>query len=199
MEDAKNDPVAQAEIMAKTFNILVNNYLAYFTNVECGGNKDKLDGRLFKGTRENNVIAVVGIDLADVNDICSISFMVVEGEERYFFNKKYMPRIRIDELPKEQRDKYNEWEQKGHLHIHELDYNDQNYIFEDLMAFMTENHILPIAVGYDKWEAIGGGVPEIIKRFNDFCGNISFGIAQTVKGLSNCQLVSYECMGQDGR
>ena len=185
IEDAKNDPVAQAEIMAKTFNLPVNNYLAYFTNKECAGNKEQFDKRLFKGTKANNALAVVGVDLSDVNDICSITFMVVKGEERYFFSKKYMPRIRIDELPKEQRDKYNEWEQKGYLHIHELDYNDQHYVFEDIQQFMEENHILPVAVGYDKWGAVGGGVPEIIKLFSDFYGDIAFGISQTVKGLSN--------------
>ena len=35
IEMSKNDPAQQAELMAKTFNLPVNNYLAYFSNEEC--------------------------------------------------------------------------------------------------------------------------------------------------------------------
>lgn len=163
IEMSKNDPAKQAELMAKTFNLPVNNYLAYFSNEECKGWSEKFDKYLFVGNDERNARCVLGVDLSDVNDICSISFMVVRGEERQYLNQKFMPRHTIESLPKELRDKYAEWELSGQLHVHELDYNDQAYIFEELRKFMSENRILPIAVGYDRWNA-----KELIRLFNDY-------------------------------
>lgn len=180
IEMSKNDPAQQAELMAKTFNLPVNNYLAYFSNEECKGWSDKFDKSLFVGNEERSARCVLGVDLSDVNDICSVSFMVVRGEERQYLNKKFMPRHTIEGLPKELRDKYAEWELSGQLHVHELDYNDQAYIFEELRQFMSENRILPVAVGYDRWNA-----KELIRLINDYYGYICHDIPQTVKSLSN--------------
>lgn len=180
VEACKNDPVKQAELLAKTFGIPVNNYLAYFTNEECKGNKEKFEYGRFIGSEDRNARCILGLDLSDVNDICSASFMVVDGEYRYFISKKYMPRNRVEKLPKEQKDKYFEWESQGYLHLHELDYNNQEYIFNDLRQFMTENKITPILVAYDKWNA-----KEIIGYFDNYYGDISEEIPQTVKILSS--------------
>lgn len=180
IEDAKGDPSKQAELMAKTFNLPVNNYLSFFTNEECKGNAEEFEDERFVGNDERNARCVLGLDLSDVNDICSASFMIVDGDKRLFMNRKYMPRNRIEVLPKEQKEKYLAWEQQGHLIIHELDYNDQEYIFNDLRQFMTERNILPLAVGYDKWNA-----REIVRLFNDYYGDICVIVEQTVKNLSN--------------
>ncbi|EGE54246.1 terminase TerL endonuclease subunit [Streptococcus parauberis] len=180
IESSRNDPAKQAELMAKTFNLPINNYLAYFTNDECKGWIDKFDASLFKGDEDKTARCVLGADLSDVNDICSISFMIVNGEERQYINKKYMPRQTIDSLPRDQQLKYLEWETKGLLHIHELDYNDQRYIFDNLREFMNEQHILPIAVGYDRWNA-----KELVRLFNDYYGDICYDVPQTVKNLSS--------------
>lgn len=179
-EMAKNNPALQAELLAKTFNLPINNYLAYFTNEECQGNKKQFKEEKFVGTDELNVKCILGIDLSDVRDICSISFMVVEGEKRYFYNKKYLPRKTVESLPKEQKDKYLEWEAKGYLHIHEKDFNDQEYIFNDLREYMREHKIFPICVGYDRWCA-----KQIKGLFDDYYGDITVDIPQTVKVLSN--------------
>lgn len=180
IESSRNDPAKQAELMAKTFNLPINNYLAYFTNDECKGWIDKFDRSLFIGNEDRMSRCILGADLSDVNDICSISFMVVNGDERQYINKKYMPRQTIDSLPRDQQLKYLEWEAKGLLHIHELDYNDQRYIFDNLREFMNENHILPIALGYDRWNA-----KELVRLFNDYYGDICYDVPQTVKNLSS--------------
>lgn len=180
IEMSKNDPVAQAEIMAKTFNLPVNNYLAFFTNKECQGNKAKFNPALFEGNDYRNARCILGGDLSDVNDICSITFMVPDGETKHFLNRKYMPRARIEALPKEQRDQYNAWEVKGHLHIHEKDTNEPKYIFNDLREFMAERHILPVAVGLDPW-----GAKEFKDLFEAYYGEIVMYVQQTVKVLSN--------------
>ena len=179
IEMAKNDPAAQAEIMAKTFNLPINNYLAYFTNEECEGNRKQFDLNKFKGDDYRNAKCILGLDLSDVSDICSCSFMVCDGEKRYFYSKKYLPRKTVEQLPKQQREKYEEWESKGLIHLHELDYNRQDYIFSDLKSFMIENKIQPICVGYDKYIS-----REITQLFDDNYGDICVVIPQTVKGLS---------------
>ena len=181
IEMSKDDPVAQAEIIAKTFNLFVNNYLAYFTNEECRGNYKKFEPGRFVGSDDRKARCVLGIDMSDLNDICAISFMTVAGDRRYFVTKKYAPRSRLEQLPKEQRDKYLEWESKGLLHIHEKEYNDRGYIFFEIKAYISENRILPVKVGYDRW-----GAREMVKLFEDHYGaDIGYEVLQTVKGLSN--------------
>lgn len=193
IEDAKGDPSKQAELMAKTFNLPVNNYLSFFTNEECKGNAEEFEDERFVGNDERNARCVLGLDLSDVNDICSASFMIVDGDKRLFMNRKYMPRNRIEALPKEQKEKYLAWEQQGHLIIHELDYNDQEFIFNDLREFMTEHKIMPLVVGYDKWNA-----REIVRLFNDYYGDVCVIVEQTVKNLSS-NLKVYKSKAQAGK
>lgn len=168
IEMSRNDPVMQAELMAKTFNLPVNNYLAYFTNDETMGNKDKFDHDLFVGNEERYARAVIGMDLSEVQDITSISFMIVDGDERYFLNKKYLPRNTVENLPKEMRDKYYEWAANGDFTIHDNDFNDPDFIFDDLRDFMSENKILPLVIGYDARSA-----SELVRKFKDAYGNIT--------------------------
>lgn len=193
IEMSKNNPAKQAELMAKTFNLPVNNYQSFFTNEECLGNRVKFDRMLFTGTDERNAYCVLGVDISDKNDICSVSFMIPDGDKRYFFNKKYIPRVTLSKLPREQREQYEKWEKDGELHIHELDYNDQDYIFDDLKDFMGENKIYPIAVGYDRWNA-----QRLTNLFNDWYGDICFDIPQTVKILSS-PLKIYKAKLQGGK
>lgn len=180
IELSKNDPAQQAELMAKTFNLPVNNYLSFFTNEECKGNAEQFDLSRFKGDDERNARVVLGWDGSDVNDFCSCSFMIPVGDERHFYNRKYIPRITVDNLPSDQRRKYEQWETEGHLIIHEKEYNDQEYIFHDLREFMTENKIFPVAFGYDRWNA-----REIVRLVEDYYGDIAIEIPQTVKELSS--------------
>ena len=180
IELSKNDPAQQAELMAKTFNLPVNNYLSFFTNEECKGNAEQFDLSRFKGNDERNARVVLGWDGSDVNDFCSCSFMIPVGDERHFYNRKYIPRITVDNLPSDQRRKYEQWETEGHLIIHEKEYNDQEYIFHDLREFMTENKIFPVAFGYDRWNA-----REIVRLVEDYYGDIAIEIPQTVKELSS--------------
>lgn len=179
IEMAKDDPVRQAELLAKMFNIPVNNYLAYFTNEECRGHKELFKPELFIGNEDRKARCVIGIDLSDVNDICSVSFMIVENDKRYFKNLNFIPRKTVDSLPREQKERYQDWEVKGLIHIHELDFNEQDYIFNQILAFINENKILPVAVGFDKWNA-----RQIVNLFNDYYGDICIEVAQTVKNIS---------------
>ena len=177
---SKDNPVQQAELMAKTFNFPVNNYQMYFSNEECIGNREAFNISLFTGTDEHMARCILGIDLSDVNDICSISFMIPIDGSFMFLNKKYIPRKTVENLSREKREKYLEWESKGFLNVHELDYNDQEFIFDDLYSFMTNNKILPVLVGYDKWNA-----REIVRRFEEYYGAEKCEvIPQTVKVIS---------------
>lgn len=168
IEMSKNDPVMQAELMAKTFNLPVNNYLAYFTNDETFGNKQEFKRDMFVGNSDRYARAIIGMDLSEVQDITSISFMIVDGDKRYFMNKKYLPKNTVDNLPKEMRDKYYSWAAKGNFTIHDHDFNDPDFIFKDLQEFMTENKILPLVIGYDARSAA-----ELVRKFKEAYGNIT--------------------------
>jgi phage terminase large subunit-like protein len=180
MRKAVNRPDLQAELLAKTFNIPVNSYLSFFTNDECYGNKATYRPEVFEGTPESPRLVIVGIDLSAVNDICSVSFMAIGGDKRYFLNRKYMPRSRVEALPQELRDRYLTWEAEGQLTLHDQDFNKQSFVFWDLMAFMTEHHLTPLMVGYDDWSA-----GEIRALFEDTYGKaVVHNVPMTTKSLS---------------
>lgn len=165
---SKNDPAMQAELMAKTFNLPVNNYLAYFTNEESMGNKKMFDRNKFIGNEDKYSRAIIGMDLSEVNDITSISFMIPDGDERYYLNKKYLPEKTVEKMPKEMRDKYQSWAAQGDFTIHNHDFNDAEVIFEDLLEFMEKNKILPMVIGYDVRSAA-----ELVRKFVEHFGNIT--------------------------
>jgi len=180
IEMSKNDPVQQSELLTKTFNMPVNSYLAYFTLEECRGNRKQYRPELFIGSEERSARAVVGADLSDVNDICAVSFMIVDGDKRYFKTLKFVPRVRVDSRSKEQRDQYMVWEKNGELHVHEKDHNERGYIFEEVKRYVRENKILVVKVGLDMWKA---------DEFAALCvgewgDDVIYRVQQSVKGLS---------------
>ncbi|MCM0582785.1 terminase large subunit [Weissella diestrammenae] len=192
IEMSRNDPSQQAELMAKTFNLPVNNYLAYFVNEETKGNRDKFKPELFDGEDGSPALAIIGIDLSAVNDISSVSFMIKDGDAFQFVNRKYMPRTNVEKLPKEQRDKYFEWEQQGYLILHEEAFNKQSFIFDDIQRYMSEHNILPMAVGYDDWNAA-----ELHGMFNDSYGEITHNVSMTTKTLSQPMKIYKQLIGNE--
>lgn len=59
----------------------------------------------------------------------------------------------------------------GHLVLHDQDYNEQSYIFNDIQNFMVERHILPIIIGYADWSA-----DEIVSIFTQAYGDVCYNI-----------------------
>lgn len=178
IELSRDNPIAQSEILAKTFNIPANSSYSYFTVKECESKKE-FDINMFKGDPKNACHTILGIDLSDVGDICSISFMTVKDDKRYFLNKKYCPKKILNSMHRSDLQKYREWEEKGEIILHDSDYNDQNFIFKDLNNFMIQNNIIPIKVGYDKWNA-----REITKLFENYYGDICYCVEQKINLLS---------------
>lgn len=175
----KDDPVAQSELLSKTFGLPANNCLSYFTNKECLGNKEKFKKELFCGNDFKNSRVVIGVDLADIKDICSISFMTIKGKEIYFLNRKYSPKISLDSSPKELKDRYLKWEKEGQIILHDCDTNEPDFIFHDIRNFMNKNKMLPVKVGYDAWH-----FREIKKLFENYYGDVCARVAQNFSTLS---------------
>lgn len=180
--DAKNDPVAQNEIMAKTFNLPQQNFMSYFSTDEIRNAKNGFNKDLFIGNDYRNARCIIGIDLSDVGDICSVSFMVVspDGETISFVNRKYLPRSRVEALTKDQLDQYMAWSAKGEIILHDHDYNDPKFIYQDLTEFVSKNKMLPIAIGYDPWNG-----DELVRLLTNRYGDITTPIRQGPQTLSN--------------
>jgi phage terminase large subunit-like protein len=179
IEMSKDDPAKQAELLAKTFNWPVDNYLAFFSNEECLGNRRAFNPMRFQGDALRRARCVVGLDLSDVNDICAAAVMIPDGDVMQFKLLSFVPRSTVGKLAKEQRDQYLEWESRGYLRVHEMDFNDPAYIFGEIQSFMEGNMAYPVAVGYDRW-----GAAPIKREFENYYGDITHPVEQTVKGLS---------------
>lgn len=181
IEDAKNDPVAQNEIMAKTFNLPQQSYMSYFTTEEIRAAKEGFDPEVFEGTDYRNARVIIGIDLSDIGDICSVSFMNVseDGETLRFMNRKFLPRARVESLPRAQSDQYLKWSATGDLNLHDHDYNDQKMIFQDIVATVQKHKLMPVAIAYDPWNG-----DELVRLLTEYYGDIAFPIRQGMQTLS---------------
>lgn len=181
IEDAKNDPIAQNEIMAKTFNLPQQSHMAYFSTEEIRAAKDGFDPEMLQGTDYRNARVIIGIDLSDVNDICSVSFMTVspDGETLSYINRKYLPRSRVETLTHDQMAQYTSWASTGDLNLHSLDYNDQKMIFKDILDTVREHKMMPVAIAYDPWNG-----DELVRLLTERFGEITHPIRQGMRTLS---------------
>jgi phage terminase large subunit-like protein len=184
-----NDPVAQTEIMTKTFNLPMNSYMSYFSNEECEECSSSFDLKYFKGTKEKKKYCLIGADLSDVNDICTISVCVpyeklADDKENfitdyYFKNFNFVPKKTLETLPQEIREIYKKWESNGNLILHDFEFNDRKFIFETVNNFIKKNNLYVIGFFYDPWHA-----KEIVQMVEDY-GMPTFKLSQTVKNLSD--------------
>lgn len=149
---AKSDPTIQAELLSKVFGIAVNGSQSYFTNDEC-----ELNPLDTSNLRSKNLIqqpVIIGLDLSEVNDFCSISILKPFDENQYdVIFKRYLPKVGADKVSVNKKLKYDVWKKDGWLKIHDDDFNNQTAIFEDLKQYLDEHNLTPILLGYDNWNA----------------------------------------------
>nr|UYL16615.1 MAG: terminase large subunit [Caudoviricetes sp.] len=151
IETSKDDPVAQAEIMAKTFNYPVNNYLAYFTNEEAEGNKEQFTDAVFADN-----IGVLGVDLSQINDLSSWSVMIKQDGKYIVKERSFMPRQTFNGLSQREQKHYMDFEVEGNLVIHDYPTNNPDFMFSNVIEWLEELDVTPVMAGLDFWAVSNG-------------------------------------------
>lgn len=156
---SKDDPIDQAELMAKTFNLPVTNTYSYFTYEECLGNNKLFENEIFKGNDYEKVRCIIGFDLSEINDITAVSFMTKKNDKFYFKNIKILPDRSISMMPLKKQQQYKKWIDEGELITHDEDFNNADIVFSIIKDFVDKNNLAIVGIGYDEWHA-----KELVKK-----------------------------------
>lgn len=182
--NAQDQPDDQVELLTKTFGLSMNSYHSFLSDEVCKGNRELMNHKLFEGPDDDFQSVILGLDMSQVNDLCSVAIMIptmYEDQVQFQFKTlKFIPRQGFDRLPKKWKAKYEEWESQGLLIIHDQAYNKPKYLFETYIRdYLDSNRLIPVAMGYDPYQA-----SDIISEFEDNYGIEAYRIPQNVKNLS---------------
>lgn len=152
LKAAKTDPVAQMEILTKTFNLPMRNAVNYFSQQDMD-----LCRSMYSPLKPGKCI--LGVDLSQVNDICSVSVAQVhdyvdsEGikKSKWVFDVlKFMPKVGYDGLSERTKASMSYVnDQKFFLHNYPI--NDQEYVFKTVRNWLKVRGLKPLIVCYDPW------------------------------------------------
>lgn len=146
-----NNPVEAFSVKVKHFNIWLTakNYDEQYIDmsyVDKAFNKSiNLNNELFKNC--NGVY--LGVDLAAISDIASVTYQFNIDGKYYFFNRYYLPEHNQNSIL--MNNKYKQWSKEGYIKLingNVIDYND---IIEDIKEISLLYNINLIS--YDSWNS----------------------------------------------
>ena len=153
----KNTPTQQYSIMTKVFNCWQSSSENWIQMDYIWKSMQKVDI-----TQYQNEFCYVSFDLASVNDLTCLGWMLPYGDKFYMKFKYYLPHDSIKGNPNEERLK--RWAKEGYLTITEGNVTDYDYVINDIDKIQNITPIMKIS--YDQWnsqsiaiELTGKGMP----------------------------------------
>ena len=139
----------KTEFLTKYCNIKQNSSVAWLdskTIERCVG--DPLDLEAFRGC-----YCVGGIDLSRTTDLTSAVIVIEKNGELYLFVKFYMPAEKLDQMIAADGVPYNIYVKRGLLTLSGDNFVDYNDCFNWFKELVEKYEILPLKVGYDRYNA----------------------------------------------
>jgi phage terminase large subunit-like protein len=153
----KNTPTQQYSIMTKVFNCWQSSSENWIQMDYIWKSMQKVDI-----TQYQNEFCYVSFDLASVNDLTCLGWMLPYGDKFYMKFKYYLPNDSIKGNPNEERLK--RWAKEGYLTLTEGNVTDYDYVINDIDKIQNITPIMKIS--YDQWnsqsiaiELTGKGMP----------------------------------------
>lgn len=150
IDEAKTSKSTRVFVLSKDFNVKQNNATAWLT-AEDINNTEKFDVEEFR-----NCFAIGAVDLSKSGDLASAraTFMKPNSQKKYTLSQYFIPETKIEELSKEDRDKYKEWIRQGRVTVSPGNENDFSLVTAWFVNLFKNYGIKFYKVGYDKWSAI---------------------------------------------
>lgn len=153
---AQHDKAERIFMMAKDFNIKQNNASAWLMPEEII-NEETFDMEEFRGA-----FAIGAVDLSKTGDLtCARALLMKRGSNRkYMLQKYFIPESKLDNLSKEDEEKYREWVKQGLITLTPknddglANENDFSLVTKWFLHLWKDFGIKFYKVGYDKWSAI---------------------------------------------
>lgn len=173
---AKGNPVAQAEILAKSFNIPQSEFNALFTN-------DELKSANTLSINDKSVDDVyIGFDLSSVNDLSTISIVKHVDKNWTAITHSFLP---VDTFNNrcsvEQRQRYQVFIDNGWLELIPGGLIDEEYVYNWLVDYLNSHNLNPLGFAGDAYYS------KNFKRYlADYFGeSMVYTVRQNVANLSD--------------
>ena len=152
------NPKEKSELLAKYFNIPQELAYKYFKPEMITGNLDVYSPIVGipdekTGVPFVNRPAIIGLDYAEKADLAVFSLMSIINGIKIFDNLAFFPSSQLKNLTATDRERYERFQRNGELIIHDNEYNDPAFLFDELNKYMYKNAITPVGFAYDNWHS----------------------------------------------
>jgi len=147
--EAKRSTSKKAFVLAKDFNIKQNNAQAWLTK-EIIENELIFDMEDLRGS-----IAIGAADLSETGDLTNGRVLIVNPHTKmkYTMSMYFIPKSKLDELEKNDKEKFLKWEKEGYLYICDDNEVNQSDVVAWFVSLFKKYKIRCLYTGYDKWQA----------------------------------------------
>ena len=144
----KREPSSVANIMTKHFNVWMNAAAVWIPDAQWSSIESAVPMSELEGKK-----CVAALDLASVNDYCSLCLLFNERGRYQYLWKFYIPEDKYNARHEILRENANidEWVAKGYVTVTEGNVTDYDYILADFDEMMQRYDITTVA--YDPWNA----------------------------------------------
>lgn len=146
---AEGSASKKAEFLTKYCCIKQNSSLAWLSTAVV----DKAYGKPLKLEDFRECYAVAGVDLSQTRDLTAAVIVIEKGGELYVFAKFWLPSERIEEATERDGLPYKIYIQRGILELSGDNYIDYHDCYNWLAMMVSQYHIYPLKVGYDRYSA----------------------------------------------
>lgn len=172
LEEAKTSSSKRAFVLAKDFNVKQNNAAAWLQE------NDILNNLTYDIEDLRDSIAIGGTDLSETTDLTNARVMILKPGTniKFFITKYFIPSTKLDEVGKDDRERYIAWNKAGYLHICDGNEVDHSDVVAWYVSIWKTYNIRCFKVGYDKWQA---------KSFADEMKDYGFDMEKIIQDFNN--------------
>lgn len=139
------NPVAQSEVLAKSFNLPQTAFNSLFTT-------DEIKKALIDSDKEYSNEVAVGYDFSGVDDLTSVAMLWKNGSDMKVETHAWLPEHTFEnKTTKAQRLNYIKLIDNGSLTLIRDSRINQDMVFEWVDNYLRENDLQPIGYGGDPW------------------------------------------------
>ena len=144
IEKAKNNTSLEVGIRTKNLNQWISTSDIWISNDLLMDATEKVDLDNFKEST-----CYIGVDLASVSDLTSVSVMIPIDGKFYFKTKYYLPQSALKD--NSNCELYKDWKRKGYLTITDGNVTDYDYLLSDIIK--VSNKLFIDKIAYDAYNA----------------------------------------------
>lgn len=149
IDESKTSNSTRAFVLAKDFNIKQNNAAAWLMA------DDIKNEATFDIDEFRNHFAIGAVDLSKSGDLASARAILMKPNDstKYTIQKYFIPESKLDQLEKEDLDKFKQWVQQDLIGVSPGNENDFSLITAWFVRLYKDYGIKVYKTGYDKWSA----------------------------------------------